>query len=97
MEPDFKALAYAWLDGDQRSAQLRSSDPDRHERLAERLAAALASRRAQAEPPIDDADSLIVTVPEERFTAQGLDGGALDQLEGFVKEHIEKFPFIKGD
>ena len=92
MEPDFKALAYAWLDGDQRSADLRKSDPERHQRLADRLAEALAKRRAGAERPIDDADSLIVTVPEERFTAQGLDNGALTQLEGYIQEHIEKFP-----
>ena len=92
MEPDFKSLAYAWLDGDKRSADLRATDPERHERLAERLAQALAKRRAQAEPPIDDADSLIVTIPEERFTSQGLDSGALDQLEGYLQEHIEKFP-----
>lgn len=92
MEPDFKALAYAWLDGDPRSADLRATDPERHERLAQRLADALAARRATAERPIDDADSLIVTIPEERFTPRGLDEGALDQLEGFVQEHIEKFP-----
>ena len=71
---------------------MRATDPERHERLADRLAQALAKRRAQAEPPIDDADSLIVTIPEERFTSQGLDSGALDQLEGYVQEHIEKFP-----
>lgn len=92
MQPDFKALAYAWLNGDPRSADLQERDPERYERLAAKLAEALARRRSSVEPPIDDKDSLIVTVPEERFTATGLDTGALDQLQLYVQEHIDKFP-----
>ena len=91
-EPDFLGLAHAWLDGDPRSANLRETDPERHAQLVLKLAHALEKRRAGAEKPIDDKDSLIVTVPEERFTSQGLDSGAMDQLEAHIKEHIQKFP-----
>ncbi|MBX3168808.1 MAG: hypothetical protein KF760_15440 [Candidatus Eremiobacteraeota bacterium] len=91
-EPDFLGLAHAWLDGDPRSANLRETDPERHAKLVLKLAHALEQRRAAAEKPIDDKDALIVTVPEERFTSQGIDEDAMDQLEVHVQEHIEKFP-----
>lgn len=92
MEPDFKALAYAWIDGDPRSAELRDKDPDARDRLAARLAEALDRRRRDVSSQPFEGGNLIVTVPEERFTPRGLDEGALTQLEQFIEEHQQKFP-----
>lgn len=91
MEPDFKALAYAWIDGDKRSAELKERDPDARDRMAARLAEALARRRQHVSEQPFEGGNLIVTVPEERFTAKGLDDNALSQLEKFIEEHQQEF------
>ncbi len=92
MEPDFKALALAWVDGDARSADLKEHDPDRREQLAAKLAEALDRRRREVARQPFEGGNLIVRVPEDRMTSKGLDDGALDQLEQLIQEHHRQYP-----
>jgi hypothetical protein len=92
MEPDFKALALAWVDGDVRSADLKERDPDRREQLAARLAEALDRRRRDVARQPFEGGNLIVRVPEDRLTPKGMDADALDQLEQLIQEHHRQYP-----
>ena len=92
MEPDFKALALAWVDGDARSAELKERDPDRREQLAAKQAEALDRRRREVASQPFEGGNLIVRVPEDRMTAKGIDEDALDQLEQMIQEHHKHYP-----
>ncbi len=88
MDPDFKALAEAWLDNDPR---LSSLDGDRKEQLVSRLAQALDRRRALNQTEDGPETDLIVNVDRDHFRpdGQGLTPKALDQLEKFLKERLD--------
>jgi hypothetical protein len=87
MEPDFKALAEAWVDNDPR---MRELDGDRREVLISRLAEALSRRRSLQTP--DDTDiGLVVNVDRDHFrTGRGLSESALRKLSELVQERIDQ-------
>jgi hypothetical protein len=92
MEPDFKALAEAWVATDPRMNEL---DHDRREALASRLAEAL-SRRRDSHTPDDKDIGLVVNVDRDHFRSPG-DGGtprmsesAMQKLTELVQERIDQ-------
>lgn len=88
MEPDFKALAEAWVDNDPR---MRELDGDRREALVSRLAEALSRRRSLQTP--DDTDiGLVVNVDRDHFRkdGKGLSEAAMQQLTQLVQERIDQ-------
>lgn len=87
MEPDFKALAEAWVDNDPRMSEL---DADRREALVSRLAEALHRRRDNQTP--DETDiGLVVNVDRDHFRAdRGLSETALQKLTELVQERIDQ-------
>lgn len=87
MEPDFKALAEAWVANDPRMSEL---DPDRREALVSRLAEAL-SRRRNHEKPDDQDIGLVVNVDRDHFrTDRGLSETAMRKLTELVQERIDQ-------
>jgi len=90
MEPDFKTLGYAWVDGDPRSSHLKELDPSRRDALAERLAEALSRRRKETKAQDQLDGQLVVSVAEDAMSATGLKGHALDQLGRMILEHERK-------
>jgi hypothetical protein len=87
MEPDFKALAEAWVANDPRMQDL---DPERREALVGRLAEAL-SRRRKYEKPEDEEIGLVVNVDRDHFrTDRGLSETAMRQLTKLVQERIDQ-------
>lgn len=87
MEPDFKALAEAWVANDPRMNEL---DADRREALVSRLAEALHRRRDNQTP--DDTDiGLVVNVDRDHFrTDRGLSESAMRKLTELVQERIDQ-------
>jgi hypothetical protein len=87
MEPDFKALAEAWVANDPRMNEL---DGDRREALVGRLAEAL-SRRRNLQTPKDLDIGLVVNVDRDHFrTGKGLSESAMRQLTELVQERIDQ-------
>ncbi len=87
MEPDFKALALAWVANDPRMSAL---DEDRREALVIRIAEAL-SRRRGIEKPDDEEIGLVVNIDRDHFQpGGGLSNVALDQLGDFLQERIDQ-------
>lgn len=91
MEPDFKALAEAWLAHDARLQELRRSDPARAEALVERMAEALRQRRQGAAEPgpaaVEERGDLVIQVHPSRFVeGKGLDTEALEQVARYIEE-----------
>jgi len=89
MEPDYRALARAWVEGDPRCRNLGRDDPDRPTRLASRLAEALEKRRREvATDSSAEAGDLVIQVDRSRFLpGAGLDAEALEE----VARHLEDF------
>lgn len=86
MEPDFKALAEAWVSNDPRMSEL---DGDRREELVSRLAEALHRRRGNQIP--DDTDiGLVVNVDRDHFHNGRLSEAALSKLTELVQERIDQ-------
>lgn len=86
MEPDFKALAEAWLANDPRMLDV---DGDRREALVSRLAEAM-SRRRKLNKTEDEAIGLIVNVDRDHFrTDGGLSDAAMTRLTELVQERID--------
>lgn len=87
MEPDFDALAEAWVDGDSRTADL---DPERRAKLVARMSAALESRwgrRQEEEAEI----GLVVNVDRTLLSPENPDAqDTLDQLTAFVQERLDQ-------
>jgi hypothetical protein len=87
MEPDFKALAEAWVANDPRMSDV---DPDRREALASRLAEAL-SRRRSYEKADDEEIGLVVNVDRDHFRTDGrLSEAAMRKLTELVQERIDQ-------
>ena len=87
---DFKALAYAWVDGDPRSSELRHTDPDQRDRLAAKLAEALDRRRRKVSTEPFEGGNLIVRVPDDHIGKSNLSSSSLDQLEKLIQEHDQR-------
>ena len=86
MEPDFKALAEAWVANDPR---MNALDDDRREAMVSRLAEAL-SRRRKTQTPNDTDIGLVVNVDRDHFKpGGGLSETALDKLTEMVQERID--------
>lgn len=86
MEPDFKALARVWMERDPRMKDLKN---DRREALVDRLAEALARRRASEQQDASDI-GLVVKVDRGHIEDDGrLSSEALKQLSEFVQERID--------
>lgn len=91
MEPDFKALAEAWVANDPR---MRGVDGDRKEALVSRIAEALSRRRGDQKDETSDV-GLIVNVDRDHFRpGQGLSAAALDKLTELVQERIDQEPGV---
>lgn len=91
MEPDFKALAEAWVANDPR---MQGVDGDRKEALIGRIAEALSRRRGYQKEEAADV-GLIVNVDRDHFRpGQGLSSAALDKLTEFVQERIDNDPGV---
>lgn len=87
MEPDFKALAEAWISNDSR---IDDVDGSRRELLVGRIAEAL-SRRRKYEEAQEQELGLVVNVDRDHFsTSHGLSEAALEQLTDFVQERIDQ-------
>lgn len=91
MEPDFKALANAWLANDQRVQELRRTDPERAQAIVDRMAEALRQRRQGAAEPgpaqVEERGDLVVNVHPSRFVeGKGLDTDALEQIARYIEE-----------
>ncbi len=87
MEPDFKALAEAWVDGDPRTAEL---DPERRAKLVARMSQALEQRWGRRQE--EEADiGLVVNVERSLLSPENPEAGdTLDQLTAFVQERLEQ-------
>ena len=86
MEPDFKALAEAWIAKD---PLMQGVDGDRKEALIARIAEAMARRRSYQKEESTDV-GLIVNVDRDHFRpGQGLSSAALDKLTEMVQERID--------
>lgn len=90
MEPDFQSFAHAWLDGDPRSQGMAQASPEVRQRIATRIAEALERRRREVAARQEDAECLVVTVPEESLSEAGLEPSVLSQLEEIVQQHLDK-------
>lgn len=90
MEPDFQSFANAWLDGDPRSQGMADISPEVRQRIATRIAEALERRRREVAARQEDAECLVVTVPEESLSETGLEASVLSQLEEIVQDHLKK-------
>ncbi len=85
MEPDYQALARAWVDGDPRSCDLARTDPEGAARLTARLAEALERRRREVSTEKGD---LVIHVDRSRFVAgAGLDAEALEEMA----QHLQAY------
>ncbi len=90
MEPDYRALAQAWVEGDPRCRDLGQGDPERAARLTNRLAEALERRRREVGggPRVADGD-LVIQVDRSRFVpGAALDEEALEEVAGHVADHV---------
>lgn len=86
MEPDFEALAEAWVAGDPRLRELARTDPERARQIGARLAQALERRRREVGPPPPSGD-LVINVDRSRFVpGAGLDAEALEQMARYIEE-----------
>ncbi len=86
MEPDFKALAEAWIANDPR---MQGVDGDRKEALIGRLAEALSRRRGFQKEDSTEI-GLVVNVDRDHFQpGRGLSSEALDKLTEMVQERID--------
>ncbi len=91
MEPDFKALAEAWVANDPR---MQGVAGDRKEALIGRIAEALSRRRGYQKEESADI-GLIVNVDRDHFRpGQGLSSAALDKLTELVQERIDSEPGV---
>lgn len=91
MDPDFKALAQAWLANDQRLQELRRTDPARAEAIVDRMAEALRQRRQGVAEPgpaaVEERGDLVINVHPSRFVqGKGLDTEALEQIARYIEE-----------
>ena len=89
MDPDYEALARAWVAGDPRSSGQARQDPEWASRVAARMAEALEKRRREVAPSEAEGD-LVVHVDRSRFTGAGLDTEALEQLAHYIQEVAEE-------
>jgi hypothetical protein len=101
-EPDFEALARAWVANDPRLSALVQQSPEKAAGLIARLAHSLAQRREsvqQSQPPVvppsveplSENGSLVVNIGRDRFDPRtGLDSEALDQLSEFLNDVQEE-------
>lgn len=88
MEPDFKALARAWVDNDPRT---RDISEEQSSELVARLATALERRRKQVGAPESSGGDLVISVDRSRLDDHtGVDRDALRQVTEFVREISEK-------
>ena len=89
-EPDFEALARAWVANDSRLSALARDKPEQAEGLVARIAEGLKRRRQavrETTPPLEENGHLIVNVARDRFDPKsGLDSRALDQLSEMLGE-----------
>lgn len=86
MEPDFKALAEAWIANDPRMQEL---DADRKEALVGRLAEAM-SRRRNSQTPDDTEIGLVVNVDRDHFNSGGgLSETAISKLTQMISDRID--------
>lgn len=91
MDPDFKALAQAWLANDQRLQELRRTDPARAEAIVDRMAEALRQRRQGVAEPgpaaVEERGDLVINIHPSRFVqGKGLDTEALEQIARYIEE-----------
>lgn len=91
MEPDFKALAQAWLANDPRVLELRRTDPQRADALVDRMAEAMRQRRQGVAEPgpavVEERGDLVINVHPSRFVeGKGLDTEALEQIARYIEE-----------
>ena len=85
MEPDFKAFARAWLDGDPR---LKDLDPQRSEELMTRIAEAMDRRRRKVQSEPQGGGDLIVSVPSDAIANGTLSEPAMSELTEIVEKHL---------
>lgn len=85
MEPDFNALAEAWVDKDPRTLNL---DPERRSKLVARMAKALESRWSHQAQEQEDI-GLVVNVERNLLSPEGAEE-TLSQLTDFVQERIDE-------
>lgn len=87
MEPDFKALAEAWVAGDLR---LRGVVSDRRQILVAKLAEAL-ERRSNSFSASRSEEGLVVNIDRDHLEADGrLSDFAKERLLDFVEEAVSK-------
>lgn len=87
MEPDFKALAEAWVAGDLR---LRGVASDRRQILIAKLAEAL-ERRSNSFSASRSEEGLVVNIDRDHLGADGrLSDFAKERLLDFVEEAVSK-------
>lgn len=92
MEPDFKALAEAWIEKDPRTLNL---DEERRAKLVERIATAFASRWSHTQEEEKEI-GLVVNVDRDLLSPEdGSMEDTLSKLTDFVQERIEQGDLVE--